>query len=260
MIKPQVNYDSLAATYNQRFAVGGRDRTADVLRELAQTLAARQALEVGCGTGHWLAQLCPHVAAVFGLDLSQGMLAQAQHRALSLRLIRGQGCRLPFADASCDLVYCINAIHHFPDPRAFIHEARRLTRPGGMVAVIGSDPQEPAHRWYAYDYFPEIRTLDLARFPAWSAVTAWMVEAGLTEIARRNVECFSTQFAGRAVLADPFLRKHNSSQLALLSAEAYAAGIDRLEADLCRAETAGVNLSFHSDIVLDMLCGRVPRA
>ncbi len=59
--------------------------------------------------------------------------------------------------------------------------------------------------------------------------------------------------AGRAVLADPFLRQDAVSQLALLSAEAYAAGLRRIEGALAEAEEAGEVLVFPDDLSLAML-------
>jgi hypothetical protein len=45
--------------------------------------------------------------------------------------------------------------------------------------------------------------------------------------------------------------------LALLSDEAYARGIRRIEAALDRADAAGVELEFDVDTSLEMLAGRV---
>ena len=55
---------------------------------------------------------------------------------------------------------------------------------------------------------------------------------------------------GRAVLGDAFLQKNGTSQLTLLSDEAYAAGRARLERDLQAAEARGESLPFETDIWL----------
>ena len=62
---------------------------------------------------------------------------------------------------------------------------------------------------------------------------------------------------GREVLDDPFLRKDSTSQLVLLSDEAYAAGLRRIEAALTEAEAVGRALIFPDDISIAMLVGRV---
>ena len=60
------------------------------------------------------------------------------------------------------------------------------------------------------------------------------------------------------MLDDPFLRKGSSSQLALLSDQAYAAGLARIDAALDRAEAADSELHFVVDVPLAMISGRAP--
>ncbi len=253
----QVDYDRIASSYNMRFADGGLQGVAAALRALAQGLGAARILEVGCGTGHWLAGLLALTGRLYGLDLSAGMLAQAQQRPERLHLARGRAGQLPFPDASFDLVCCINALHHFQRPRVFVFEARRLLRPGGALAVAGMDPRRLRNRWYVYDYFEGTHETDLARFPSWGTVLDWLVAAGFERVEWQPVEQILDQKMGRAILADPFVQKHACSQLALLSDEAYAAGLERIEAAVAAAEVQGETLTFHTDLLLAMLTGRV---
>ena len=139
----QLDYDQIAPTYDQRFSESSRADTAAAIQHLVQELGASNVLEVGCGTGHWLL-LLPGTCQVYGLDRSTGMLKQAQQARGNLKLCCGRAEELPFPDQFFDLVYCVNAIHHFEDARAFVHQARRLLRPGGALAVIGSEPRRPA--------------------------------------------------------------------------------------------------------------------
>jgi ubiquinone/menaquinone biosynthesis C-methylase UbiE len=253
-----VDYDRIAPSYNQRFIDGGMQGTATALRRLAQGTGAGRILEVGCGTGHWLATLGPVSGQLYGLDLSAGMLAQAGGQQATLALVRGRAGQLPFPEGCFDLVYCVNALHHFQQQRAFVFEARRLLRRGGLLAVAGMDPRVHRNRWYVYDYFDGTYETDLARFPSWGRVLDWMVAAGFEGVESRWVERIVDPKRGRAVLDDPFLRKDSCSQLALLSDEAYAAGLDRIEAALSSAEAAGETILFATDLLLAMIVGRVP--
>jgi hypothetical protein len=90
-------------------------------------------------------------------------------------------------------------------------------------------------------------------------VLDWMVASGLEGIELQPAERILDHKRGRAVLADPFLQKDSCSQLALLTDEAYAAGLKRIEAALAAAEAAGETLTFPTDLLLDMLVGQVPR-
>jgi SAM-dependent methyltransferase len=249
----QVDYDRIAPTYNRRFAASGQAGTAAALQALAKELNAERILEAGCGTGYWLAGLAPAAGQVHGLDLSPGMLAQARQRPERLNLSRGRASHLPYADASFDLVYCVNAIHHFQDQAAFVREAHRLLRPGGVLAVAGTDPHTRRDVWYVYDYFEGTWETDLARFPSWGTILDWMAAAGFRQAAWRAVDWIHDPKLGRAVLDDPFLRKESCSQLALLSDEAYTAGRRRIKAALDRAEAAGETPVFGSDLTLAMI-------
>jgi SAM-dependent methyltransferase len=177
------------------------------------------------------------------------MLRHAQQRGLpQVALVQGQAGELPFASDSLNLLYSVNALHHFPRPQQFIGEARRLLKPGGVLVVIGMDPRAGQVRWYLYDYFPETLPADMERFPSAGTLIDWMVAAGFTLAGVQRVERLAGTLAGRAVLADPFLQKNGTSQLTLLSDEAYAAGMARLKRDLDESEARGETLQFESDI------------
>jgi len=255
MSKGRVDYDRVAPTYNRRFDGSGQRGVTAALRELAQTLDAESVLEVGCGTGYWLSELEGMVNQLYGLDLSLGMLRQAQTRSMPLALTRGRAGQLPFPDGVFDMVFCVNAVHHFDHPCAFVAEAARVLRPGGVLAVVGMDPHNGRDRWYVYHYFPGTRETDLRRFPSWGTVLDWMVAAGADCVHCRVVERIQDIKVGRAVLDDPFLQKNAASQLALLSDKVYADGIRRIEAALARAEAQGDTLLFPSEITLGMLVG-----
>jgi SAM-dependent methyltransferase len=253
----RVDYDRIAPTYNRRFANGDQPGIAAALLALSQELGGGRLLEVACGTGHWLSRLSPVAQTRHGLDLSPGMLAQARERAEHIDLVRGYAGRLPYLSASFDLIYCVNAIHHFDDPAAFVAEARRLLRPGGALAVVGMDPHTSRDAWYVYDYFEGARQTDLARFPSSGTILDWMAAAGFCQVGWRWVDRIHDLKVGRAVLDDPFLRKDSCSQLTLLEDDVYAAGLRRIEAALARTEAEGETPTFPTDITTAMLTGWV---
>ncbi|MCL7452568.1 MAG: class I SAM-dependent methyltransferase [Anaerolineae bacterium] len=251
----QVDYDRIAAGYDRRFVMGDTQGVAEALSALAQGLSARRILEAGCGTGRWLVALRPITRRVNGLDLSAGMLGRARQREDLRRLVRGRASRLPFSTAQFDLVYCVNALHHFQSPRGFVHEARRLLRPGGALAVATMDPRLLRERWYVYEYFRGTYETDVARFPSWGTILDWMAGAGFERIQWQPVEQVVDEKAGRAVLDDYFLEKDACSQLSLLSDEEYAAGLRRIEAAVAGAEARGETATFAVDLFFAMVIG-----
>ena len=115
---PSTNYEELAPVYDRRYTTSPLSGVGVALEGLVRAIGAPRVLEAGCGTGHWLELLLPVVSDIYGLDFSPGMLAQAQSREKDLRLVHGRATQLPFANQVFDLVFCVNAIHHFGDPRA----------------------------------------------------------------------------------------------------------------------------------------------
>jgi hypothetical protein len=67
----------------------------------------------------------------------------------------------------------------------------------------------------------------------------WLIGAGFKRAEWRVAEEIRAEFHGREVSDNPFLAKNSTSQLVLLSDEAYAAGLARIHAALATAEAQG---------------------
>jgi ubiquinone/menaquinone biosynthesis C-methylase UbiE len=102
------------------------------------------AADIGCGPGYLvieLARLAPGLH-VTGVDLSAEMLAQGGEKAagaglqgrVEFRL--GDAARLPFDDASLDLVVSTLSLHHWGDPVAVLNEVARVLRPNGACLIF----------------------------------------------------------------------------------------------------------------------------
>ena len=257
-----VNYEEIAPTYNQRYVANPLPQVAATLQALVRDLDPARSLEVGCGTGRWLTELCWAGRHVFGLDLSPAMLSQArpQLKPGPPDLACGRALRLPFPDRTFDLVYCVNALHHFGGPRAFVAEARRLLRPGGALAVVGMDPRRSRDTWFLYRYFKGTYAADRRRFPTPGELVDWMAAQGFERVEWRPAERILDPRVGRDIFKNSFLSKGGTSQLALLSDEAFALGMRRIEAALAQAEAAGETVVFPVDILLTIVVGRLAGA
>ncbi len=254
MTQPQLNYDVISGDYNQRYPTSIHWDRGDALLELARQINAKTVLEVGSGTGFWLNLLHQVTPQLYGVDFSAGMIAQAKRQPAPLKLTRGTATQLPYQAASFDLLYCVDAIHHFGDHAAFVSEAFRILKPDGALAVIGHDPHGDDFSWYFYDYFDTVYETDLRRYPSSSALKGMMAQAGFKNIERRNVEHVLSVHEGEQVLNDPFLKQNATSQLALLSEETYQEGIEKIKTDLKK----NGQIIFKSDFWVRMFAGVKP--
>ncbi len=249
-----VNYDEMADHYDDRYQSGGPASILNRLEWLVQTTRAQIILEVGCGTGYWLTHIQGSKFR-FGLDISARMLDIAKKRDRSLILIQGTAIRLPFSQKVFDLVFCVHALHHFSDPQFFIHEARRIIQKPGGLAIIGMDPQMEKDKWYIYDYFPGTYETDLLRYPSGNAIMSWMKEADFVRCERRLAAFIQHDFIGHEVLNDPILQKNGTSQLSLLSDEAFFQGMARIKGAIEQAERLGKEMFFPTHISIPVVFG-----
>ncbi len=91
------------------------------------------AWDVGCGNGQAAVPLAGHFDQVVASDLSAAQIAQARaHPRVAYRVAPCDTSGL--ADAGCDLVTVAQAIHWF-DFDKFYTEARRVLKPGGLLAA-----------------------------------------------------------------------------------------------------------------------------
>ena len=174
---------------------------------LAHLSAGMDLLDVGCGPASITADLAERVAPgrVVALDAASDALRAARatlsERGLSeqVELTCGDVMALPFEDASFDVVHAHQVLQHLADPVGALAEMRRLTRPGGIVAV--RDAVYSAMTW-----FPEPAGMEQWRSvymataranggepDAGSRLLSWARAAGFTDVtASASTWCYAT--------------------------------------------------------------------
>lgn len=83
-------------------------------------------LEVGAGTGNFLAQFEGHAARRIALDLTPGMLEVARSKP-GMLLVQADGRFLPMPSRSVELVASAQALHHMWEPLPVLREMRRVS-------------------------------------------------------------------------------------------------------------------------------------
>ena len=90
-------------------------------------------LDLGCGTGVVLRDLEPWAHPV-GFDMSEKALDYCRVRNIRT-LVRGDGEKLPFANASFDAIVGLDIFEHIQDDKSAFSEAFRVLRPGGILVL-----------------------------------------------------------------------------------------------------------------------------
>ena len=149
-------------------------------------------LDVGCGPGTITAGLARRASRVVGLDMSADMVAEARRHAADCGLDNasfqvGSAYDLPWDGDSFDVVYAHQVLQHLSDPVRALREARRVLRPGGLVAVRDSDygtmvhaPVLPAiERWR--DLYHQVATANGGEADAGRFLLPWVIDAGFID-------------------------------------------------------------------------------
>ena len=221
-----INYDEIAAGYDRRYATND---FAGIEACLSRFLGRADSIaELGCGTGHWLrlVRALPQSPVVVGLDRSRAMLERARPDSL---LIQGSADHLPWAGASFDHVFCINALHHFLTHDAVFREAACVLADSGAFMTIGLDPHSGHDQWWIYDYFPAALNADRRRYPPTDRIREQLRRAGFAQTETILAQHIPAQLAFDDAEARGVVDRHSTSQLVLLDDADWTEGLARLQ-------------------------------
>jgi len=97
----------------------------------------KRGLDAACGFGRHLYYAREFGAQMVGIDFSDAIRAA---KAILMKrtgafLVKGDVYNLPFRYETFDFVYCIGALHHFPDPEAGFQSLLPCLKKGGAVFI-----------------------------------------------------------------------------------------------------------------------------
>ncbi|MEW6251563.1 MAG: methyltransferase domain-containing protein [Planctomycetota bacterium] len=150
-------------------------------------------LDVGCGTGTLLSLVAPDSAAelLVGIDYSPIMVGRfAEKIALAANggrphAVQADAERLPFADASFDVITCCNSFHHYPHQAAVLCGFRRLLRPGGLLVLIDGF-RDNLIGWIIFDV-AVAHIEGNVHHATWSQVRDMLKAAGFADLRQRKL-------------------------------------------------------------------------
>ncbi|HEV3421337.1 MAG TPA: bifunctional demethylmenaquinone methyltransferase/2-methoxy-6-polyprenyl-1,4-benzoquinol methylase UbiE [Candidatus Acidoferrum sp.] len=161
-------YDLLNHLLSGQMDKRWRARTARELRPILEQADA-QVLDLCCGTGDLAFSLARSgKAKIIGVDFSHTMLVRARAKAVAesngsapVPFLEADALRLPFADASFDLVTAAFGFRNLANYEAGLREILRILRPGGTLAILEFTEPAPgfigdAYRFYCQKVLPKI--------------------------------------------------------------------------------------------------------
>lgn len=99
-------------------------------------------LDAACGTGElslMVANAFPN-AEVIGIDISPQMIEAARKKGVeqkgNVSFAVGQIDTLPYEDDRFDIIFCLNAFHHFPEQSEALSALHRVLKPSGHFFLL----------------------------------------------------------------------------------------------------------------------------
>jgi ubiquinone/menaquinone biosynthesis C-methylase UbiE len=175
-------HDWEAGTYDEKWSISFDQRCIDYARDRFVHVAGNggwpyaKSLELGCGTGFFTLNL--KLAGVIDeghvSDLSPGMVEVAQRNARELGFeVQGRVAdaeRLPYDDATFDIVIGHAVLHHIPDLDLAFAEILRVLKPGGRFVFAGEPTQHGeylARRLSRFTWWAATRVTRLPQLSDW---------------------------------------------------------------------------------------------
>ena len=111
---------------------------------------AERVLDLGCGTGFFLAELEELRPGAVGLDISHEMLRVSEQYVPGARLVTADAEKLPFKARVFDTIFCKGSLHHTRDHVRFLENCRRALSPSGVLIMSEPCNDNFAIRWARY--------------------------------------------------------------------------------------------------------------
>jgi ubiquinone/menaquinone biosynthesis C-methylase UbiE len=158
-------------------------------------LLEQNILDAGCGTGNYIQALKEKIGHLYGLELNEGMLAQAREKCqndANIQLEQGSLLEpLPYHDETFDGMMSNQVLHHlvaasspenFEPVHKLIKEAQRVLRPQGVLVFNTSSHQQLYDGFWWADLIPEAVGRIAKRFPPIEIIRTMLKEVGFHKV------------------------------------------------------------------------------
>ncbi len=152
-----------------------------VLRSEVAPRAPMRILDIAAGTGTSSMALLAEGVEVVAADFSKGMLAEGKKRYPQLEFVFADAMKLPFEDASFDVVTMSFGLRNVADHKVALKEFYRVLKPTGRLVICEfshvSGFLGRLYRWYLRNVLPVVAKLVSSNPQAYSylseSIEAW---------------------------------------------------------------------------------------
>jgi SAM-dependent methyltransferase len=186
-------YASLSADCHSSIHDSDQFRYQQVLEALSKRTVSR-VLDIGCGTGTFLARLPPGVER-FGIEPTRAAAVLA--RAKGVRIIQYDDLVRPELQNTFDAVTAIDVLEHETDLQEFRRHLTSALRPGGTVILLTGDAQSRPARvlgryWYYLNGWEHITFFCPRSMRTWLEPDFRGIEFTKTNHNQLRLECSAT--------------------------------------------------------------------
>jgi len=172
-------------------------------------------LDVGCGTGFAVRKLNQLVTTgkVFGLDISQAMLAKAESNMANcnnVELLVGDAESLPYENEQFDRLMCANCFHYFPNLAKVTQEFYRVLKHGGTAYILDSC-RDVSPAIIFYDLARKKIAPDHVRYYHTREIKATLSQAGFQNI-REELRCHQLFIYGKWITGVALISAQKAAQ------------------------------------------------
>lgn len=107
-------------------------RIIDILRPYP----GKSILDVGCGTGKFLALATEIGLKAYGIDISEVAIELARKKATDAEILCGMAEQLPWEDNLFDYVVCLGSLQHCYRQEKVTSEMARVLKPDGLGCIL----------------------------------------------------------------------------------------------------------------------------
>ena len=211
-------------------------------------------LDIGCGTGNYMAAMLDKGLNFIGIDPSEKMLAEAKAKCPDTRLILGKAESIPFDNVFFDGAIALFTTHHWSDLNQGLAELARVLKSGARAVFLSFTPEQMRGYWLNH-YFPIMMHKSMTLVPERAEIEKIFLDNRFSEVFIENYFImpelqdkflYANKFRPEQYLL-PEVRNGISSFTAFSDIEELEHGLVALEEDIRAGKITQIMQKYEND-------------